>query len=61
MSRSPIAEPPPPLCGRGCHSGLVGANEQVMTDVWTRRLSDAELRAVAQVARLAASQIGVTF
>ena len=46
--------------GGGYNSSFTGANEQIMAGVWTRRLSDAELRAVAEVARLAASQIGVT-
>ena len=46
--------------GGGYNSGYSGSNEQIMAAVWTRRLSDAELQAVADVARVAGGQIGVT-
>ena len=47
--------------GGGYNSSFVGANEQIMAGVWTRRLSDAELLGVAELARVAGSQVGVTF
>ena len=47
--------------GGGYNSSFVGVNEQVMAGVWNRRLSDAELTSVAEIARIAGSQVGVTF